>query len=883
MAIELAAVYVPVMPSLKGAAATIQRELGGVNLSSVGSKLGGSLGTTIADGLGAVGRIGATITATVGAAVAGIALKGGIDRALAIENAQAKLVGLGHSAESVSTLMENALNSVKGTAFGLGDAATVAAGLSASGVRAGAEMESVLKAVADTAQISGRSLSDVGTIFGSVAARGKLQGDDMLQLMSAGVPVLQLVSKQLGVTSADVSDMVSKGEIDFETFYTSLQAGFGGAALAAGETFTGALANVRAALGRVGAAAATPVLNGLRDTFNALIPVIDKVAASLTPLFEAFAGKVASAAPAVGAAFASIGDSIANIAENGLGPFGAMFAAVGPIIAGAIAPLLSGLPIIGKLFAGITPQFGILVGVIAALLAASPELRSALGDLGGAFAALAEAVLPQLTVILGAVVGLMPMLGDSIAAIVRVAAKAISWLSQYGDALMVVGVAVTAGVVAFRAYTAVAGAVAAAQAIYAALTYGAAGATYANIAATKLQVIAGRVAAGVHALQSSALYANIVAWVANTKAVLANTSLTVGTKAAIIASSVATGIATAAQWAWNAALSANPIGVVVLAVAALVAGLIWFFTQTELGQAIWAEFSRFMGEAWENISAGAAVAFEALGGFFESMGSKLATGADQWAGFFDATRDGLQGFSDRLALGQEQVGGFIGTVGERFALGGQQIGDFAGSVGGFMGQVGARFSEGGQQIGQFAAVVGARVGEAIGWIAGLPGRAASALGNLGNTLYSSGRALIQGFIDGITSMVRAVGDAVGGVIDWAAGFFPNSPAERGPLSGSGWTRLRHSGAAVMEQFGLGFGDAGQLESSLSSSFAVPDTRLAGGGRLGSRGELASQAVYVQNPFTGEYLLSRVDERADGRIGEAKYRSAVRLSSGGVSA
>ena len=148
--------------------------------------------------------------------------------------------------------MNNALASVKGTAFGLGDAATVAASLSAAGIASGEQMTKVLKTVADTAQISGRSLTDIGTIFGSVAARGKLQGDDMLQLMSSGVPVLQLLAKHLGKTSEEVSDMVSKGQIDFQTFADSMQEGLGGAALAAGDTFSGALANVKAALSRLG-------------------------------------------------------------------------------------------------------------------------------------------------------------------------------------------------------------------------------------------------------------------------------------------------------------------------------------------------------------------------------------------------------------------------------------------------------------------------------------------------------------------------------------------------------------------------------------------------------------------------------------------------------
>ncbi len=74
---------------------------------------------------------------------------------------------------------------------------------------------------------------------------------------------------------------------------------------------------------------------------------------------------------------------------------------------------------------------------------------------------------------------------------------------------------------------------------------------------------------------------------------------------AMIASKVAMVAATVAQWAMNVAMMANPIGLVVAAIVALVAGLIWFFTQTELGQEIWANFTSFLGDAftwlWENI------------------------------------------------------------------------------------------------------------------------------------------------------------------------------------------------------------------------------------------------------------------------------------------
>jgi|GEM_PF-1573048 len=61
---------------------------------------------------------------------------------------------------------------------------------------------------------------------------------------------------------------------------------------------------------------------------------------------------------------------------------------------------------------------------------------------------------------------------------------------------------------------------------------------------------------------------------------------------------VAVKVATAAQWLYNAAIVANPIGAIVAAIIALVAGLVYFFTQTELGQQIWQGFVGVLGAAW---------------------------------------------------------------------------------------------------------------------------------------------------------------------------------------------------------------------------------------------------------------------------------------------
>ncbi|QYC54937.1 tape measure protein [Arthrobacter phage Popper] len=69
--------------------------------------------------------------------------------------------------------------------------------------------------------------------------------------------------------------------------------------------------------------------------------------------------------------------------------------------------------------------------------------------------------------------------------------------------------------------------------------------------------------------------------------VLAGMSSALGfVQAAMAVWAVRTEIAAAAQWVLNAATSAFPVFAIVAAIAAVVAGLIWFFTQTQLGKDI---------------------------------------------------------------------------------------------------------------------------------------------------------------------------------------------------------------------------------------------------------------------------------------------------------
>lgn len=58
-------------------------------------------------------------------------------------------------------------------------------------------------------------------------------------------------------------------------------------------------------------------------------------------------------------------------------------------------------------------------------------------------------------------------------------------------------------------------------------------------------------------------------------------------------------VTTAVQGAFNAVIAANPIGAIVVGVAAFVAALVWFCTQTEVGRKVWAAFTSFISSAWQ--------------------------------------------------------------------------------------------------------------------------------------------------------------------------------------------------------------------------------------------------------------------------------------------
>lgn len=556
---DIGVAYVHVEPSGKGFGKSIEGDIGDA-VNNASKKSSSTLISKIGGAFGKIGKVGTGAIATIAGGITALAAKGGFTRALNIENAQAKLKGLGHDSASVTEIMNDALASVKGTAFGLGDAATVAASLSASGIKEGGDLTKVLKTVADTAQISGRSLTDIGMIFGSVAARGKLQGDDMLQLMSSGIPVLQMLGKHLNKTSAEVSDMVSDGKIDFQTFADAMQEGLGGAAQSAGTTFTGALANVKAALSRLGETAATPVLNGLRGLFNQAIPLIDAFTAAVSPTLE------------------KVGVGLQKGLEQAIPTVTAFFDKLGK--------------------SQTVQQFA------SYLASLKDDLKELGSSLSGAAGAVWNVISEPLSELYNQAKGQLPAVADGFKTLLHAVSGLLDYMSAHADAIIPLAKGITALILASKGISAVSAGLKTVSGGLKAISATASGVEKTATAAFDMigKISDAGNAAG--ALKQLAGSFNIV-------------------KAAQSAWSAVTKAATAVQLAFSAALDANPFILVIAGITAVVAALTWFFTQTETGKQLWNSFATWFTGIWNQISTACQPALQAIGTFITQTMSQI--------------------------------------------------------------------------------------------------------------------------------------------------------------------------------------------------------------------------------------------------------------------
>lgn len=592
----------------------------------------------------AVRGIGVGIATGVAAATASVAAIGakGIDRALNIQDAKAQLTGLGHSAESVQTIMQSALASAKGTAFGLDQSAQIAASSVAAGIAPGEALTRVLKLTADSATIAKAPLSEMGSIINKVATNQRLTTETLQQFQDRGVPLLQAVAKQMGVTADEAAKMVSRGEVDFDTFQNALESSVGGAALSSGTTARGALANIGAAFSRLGAMFTQSGVDNAPTLFTSIANAVDRAAEALKPYAQQLSDRIGPAMQALsgwidGIDFGRIVGGIQGVYDLIVkGDFTGKFRNAFQLeedsdVVDRILRIRDGvtglfdLIVKGDYTGAMNRAFGTAEdsGFVTFVLGARDAVKgffSSLGqgDFGGAFSSIGTS-LQTLQPAFAEFGAELPKVGQAMSKVVSggvtVLTQVLSFLADNVDTIIQFMPLIVAGFVAWRVSSA---AVANATLALRAGELAATPVYFANNIMRNNSVRIERQLAIARAQATASTGASTAATTANSAATARGTIAT-------IAANTASRVAAAGQWLLNAALSANPIGIIIAAIVALVAGLVWFFTQTDLGRAIWGEFTRFLGEAWANIVSVATTVWTALASFFTDLWNGIVT------------------------------------------------------------------------------------------------------------------------------------------------------------------------------------------------------------------------------------------------------------------
>lgn len=244
---------------------------------SAGRGFGSSFGSSLASSLPVAGRFSSALSGYEGAAskagalagralgtaftaaatgiigAAGVALFKGFDRYKSLDATSHRLAAMGNSAEQVKTIMSDINEVVVGTPIALDEAAKAATQFLAGGVKQGRPLQAALTAIADAAGASGQKFGDLAVIFNQVFNKGKLQAEEMLQLNERGINVQAALQKEFGLTSAEIQKMSQDGTISFGMLVQAIEGQFGGMSKKLADTVDGALSNMNAAVGRVGA------------------------------------------------------------------------------------------------------------------------------------------------------------------------------------------------------------------------------------------------------------------------------------------------------------------------------------------------------------------------------------------------------------------------------------------------------------------------------------------------------------------------------------------------------------------------------------------------------------------------------------------------------
>ena len=601
---SLGTAWIQISPSMKGMRSSIERELGGVSTRPAEQSIVSGLG-------GAFKQVGSIATAALGAAAAigvGMGFADVASQALNAADATLKfkntLSFAGIASDQIEALTASTKEYADKTVYGLDDIQNITAQLASNGV---AGYDKLAEAAGNLNAVAGgnaETFKSVGMVLTQTAGQGKLTTENWNQLSDA-IPgasgKIQQALLDAGAYTGNFRDAMAKGEITAEEFNAAIMdlgmTDVAKEAATSTQTMEGAWGNFEATMvtgAQQIAERALPYITGALSKMSEwATKAFDWINTSLIPSLSSL-WNILAKGDFTGPIFGLEEDSgfvdfLFNVRDAAM--------AAGQWISSTLVPSIQSVYniIANGDFTG--PIFGLEEdsGLVAFLF----DMREAAISL---WETLTGSVIPGVT-------GFLSDVASS---------SAFSTVTSFFGALATNEGVLLAVVGAFTAWKVVMAGISLASFIASVATGTAAlitntGAWIANTAAmiaSKAQTV---VLMGMYAGE---FVANLVktgvqlgihagAWIATTAAQAAHTVVGWANIAMQGAAKVATVGWTAAQWLLNAALNANPIGIVVIAIAALVAGLIYAWNNSET-------FRNVVMGAWEGIKTAVGVVVDWL-------------------------------------------------------------------------------------------------------------------------------------------------------------------------------------------------------------------------------------------------------------------------------
>ena len=223
--------------------------------------------------------------------------------------------------------------------------------------------------------------------------------------------------------------------------------------------------------------------------------------------------------------------------------------------------------------------------------------------------------------------------------------------------------------------------------------------------------------------------------------------------AAETAKNVVMGISTAAQWALNVAMTANPIGIVIVAIGALVGAFIVLWNKSEgfrnFWINLWEKVKAIVTSAWEGIKAG----FEKIKNGISAVKEKVST---MWNGVKEKTSELWGGVKNAVSEKLNNIKSAYDAHG-----GGLKGATFAAIEG-----VKEYYRTGYDAINQ---LTGGKLGEVVNKVSekmeAVKGKFSEAFGNVKNTVMTIFENIKNGITEKISAAVNKVKEIFGSIAD----------------------------------------------------------------------------------------------------------------------